>query len=149
MFRFTLCRRGPWLAVLLVLIGCAVSGLRFGRSFTNEFHYGKCMPNQTCASCLLGWRADSTCASGVACVAYWAEDAGPWWFKACLATGNSNDWCNTGYMPYPAVTCDHSYYTWCSCRSLATGDCPSSVQCDCDPGNIAGQASFVIDKACY
>jgi hypothetical protein len=138
------------LAVLLVLIGCAVSGLQFGRSFTNEFHYGKCTPNQTCSNCLLHWVPDDACASGLACVAFWRpNNPGPFWLKACLATGSSNDWCNTGYEPAPAVTCYGANYTWCAYRASDSGDCPASVNCGCDLSDVDGQHSFVIDKACY
>jgi hypothetical protein len=143
-------RYGTLLLLLsMLLIVLAIIGLRPAGSFTNEFRYGKCITNLTCANCVLHWAPDNQCASGKACVAFWRKDAGPFWFKACVPTGDGDDWCNTGSMPAPAVICSNAFYTKCACREITTGDCPSNVVCECDPNNITNTHNFVIDKACY
>lgn len=143
-------RYGAFILLLSVLIMVlAINGVRLASSFTNEFRYGDCKPNLNCANCLLGWMPNDNCASGMACVAFWRNQATAMWFKACLATGNSNEWCNTGYLPYPAVTCNDANDTHCACRTSDTGDCPFTVNCACDPNQIDGTRTFVIDKACF
>jgi len=132
-------------------------------SWPNEVYHAVCVGGLSCSGeCVITWYSwpvnhpdpnKRSCPSGKACVAFHTFFGAGSSFKACVASSDPSDFCNTGDEQPPFVNACSGEYYFCACRSVTTGDCenngPPAFRCECRIGQQAdGVGTYLARNNC-